>query len=78
MDTTEDRLRKIFFDHLTPASGHITRDDNLATDLAADSLDNLEILIATEDAFDLLIDDADWEKVVTFGDVVDLVERLLA
>ena len=42
-------------------------------DLAADSLDMIEIVMAIEDDFDLKIPDVDVETWKKFGDVVDWV-----
>ena len=40
------------------------------------SLDRLELLIATEDEFEVEISDKEWEVVATVQDIVDLVDRL--
>ena len=43
-------------------------------DLAADSLDIVELVMNIEEQFDLEIPDNDAEKVVTVGDVVDYIK----
>ena len=43
-------------------------------DLGADSLDIVELVMALEEEFDMEIPDADAEKVVTVGDVVDYIK----
>jgi len=46
-------------------------------DLGADSLDNVEMLMEVEDAFDLSISDEDAGKWKTLGDIVEYVEEQL-
>ena len=41
----------------------------------ADSLDIVELVMALEEEFDIEIPDADAEKVVTVGDVVDYIKE---
>ena len=43
-------------------------------DLGADSLDIVELIMALEEEFDTEIPDADAEKIVTVGDVVDYIK----
>lgn len=50
----------------------------LRGDLALDSLDAVEFIMALEDEFMLEIGDADSEKMVTYGDVVDYIEKKLS
>ena len=47
-------------------------------DLGADSLDIVELIMALEEEFDMEIPDADAEKVVTVGDVVDYIKDHMA
>jgi acyl carrier protein len=45
------------------------------SDLGADSLDTVEIIMTLEDMFDLAISDEDAEKLMNVGMVVDYVEK---
>ena len=47
-------------------------------DLGADSLDIVELIMALEEEFDTEIPDADAEKIVTVGDVVDYIKEHVA
>ncbi len=49
---------------------------NLLSDLGADSLDQVEIVMALEDEFGIEISDDDGEAIKTVADVVNLVTRL--
>jgi acyl carrier protein len=47
-------------------------------DINADSLDVVQILLRTEEIFDIEIPDEDAEQFQNFGDFVDYVERHIA
>ena len=57
---------------LQPNGDSITSDPNLG----ADSLDMVELVMATEEEFGVEILDADAEKIVTVGDLIALVDRV--
>lgn len=74
---TSTRIRKIIADHLTNSFEKTTEDKHLVSDLGADSLDSVEIVMAVEEEFDIEISDAEAEGLQTVGHVVDMVERLI-
>ncbi len=49
-------------------------DSNLEADLGIDSLGQIELMIAVEEAFGIEIPDEDAEAMTTVGDVVRIVE----
>lgn len=53
-------------------------DTKFITDLGADSLDTVEIIMTVEDMFNITMPDEDAEKLMTVGMVVDYVEKKLA
>lgn len=53
------------------------RPEHTLDGLGLDSLDKIEFVMALEEEFRCEIDDAEAEKIVTVGDAVALVERLL-
>ena len=69
-----DKVKEIIVEQLGVAETAITPDASFIDDLGADSLDIVELIMALEEEFDLEIPDADAEKVVTFGDVVDYIK----
>ena len=75
----EGRLRRIF----TEQWGDVPRlAANTPLDaMMADSLDQVEVIMAVEDEFGIEIEDADLEglsgKGKTFGDAVELLEKLM-
>lgn len=70
-----DKVKEIINDTLSCGEDIITMDAVLIDDLGADSLDLVELIMALEEEFDIEIPDADAEKVVTVGDVVDYIKE---
>jgi len=61
---------------LNPAS--LRETTNLLNDLDVDSLDMLQIIISIEDEFNITVPESDFGHMVTIGDAVRDVERLLS
>jgi acyl carrier protein len=53
----------------------VTRDARLADDLGIDSLTLVDVVVAVEDRFGLIIPDDDWARFETVGDAVAHLER---
>ena len=70
-----DKVKEIIVEQLGVAETAITPEASFIDDLGADSLDIVELIMALEEEFDLEIPDADAEKVVTVGDVVDYIKE---
>ena len=70
-----DKVKEIIIEQLGVAETAITTEASFIDDLGADSLDIVELIMALEEEFDLEIPDADAEKVVTVGDVVDYIKE---
>ena len=68
-----EEVKKIIVEQLGVAETAVTMDASFIDDLGADSLDIVELIMALEEEFDTEIPDADAEKVVTVGDVVDYI-----
>ena len=75
MDKIADRVKKIIVEHLGCRESKVTDDARLADDLGADSLDEIELLMAAEKEFGCDITDDDAEKVVTVRDAIALVRK---
>lgn len=54
------------------------KDDSDFESLGADSLDQVEIVMALEERFEIYIDDNDADQADTVGKVIAIVERLVA
>ena len=77
MSTEEvfERVKKIIVEQLGATEASVTMEASFIDDLGADSLDIVELVMALEEEFDIEIPDADAEKVVTVGDVVDYIKE---
>ena len=70
-----DKVKGIIVELLGVADTAVTLEASFIDDLGADSLDIVELVMALEEEFDIEIPDADAEKVVTVGDVVDYIKE---
>lgn len=70
-----EKVKKIIIDQLGVTETAVTSEASFIDDLGADSLDIVELVMAIEEEFDMEIPDADAEKVVTVGDVVDYIKE---
>lgn len=72
--TTEEKVRSIIVDQLNVNPEQVTLEASFIDDLGCDSLDNVELIMAFEEAFSDEIDgeipEADAEKLTSVGDVV--------
>ncbi len=71
---TIDKIKKILADTLDVNEEEISADTNIATDLGADSLDVVEILMSIEDEFEIEIPDNEIENIRTVGELVEFIE----
>ena len=67
------KLKTIVVDQLEVNEENVTMEATFVDDLAADSLDIVELVMTIEEEFDLEIPDSDAEKIVTIGDVVKYI-----
>lgn len=78
MSTTLERVRKIVIDHLDCDPDKCTEKASFIDDLGADSLDNIELIMAFEEEFDVEISDDVAVTCLTVGDAVRLIDERLA
>ena len=69
-----ERVKAIIVEQLGVSETSVNMESSFIDDLGADSLDIVELIMALEEEFDIEIPDADAEKVVTVGDVVDYIK----
>jgi len=70
-----EKVKGIIVDQLGAEESSITLEASFIDDLEADSLDIVELIMGIEEEFGIEIPDADAEKVVTVGDVVDYIKE---
>lgn len=76
---TFDQIKEIIVDCLGCDPADVTPEVNLFKDLGADSFDSIEIVVEIENAFNVIIPDADYEKLesATVNDIVRYVNERL-
>lgn len=70
-----EKVKGIIVEQLGVTEATVTLEASFIDDLGADSLDIVELIMALEEEFDIEIPDADAEKVVTVGDIVDYIKE---
>ena len=70
-----DKVKKIIVKQLGVNESKITETTNLATDLGADSLDLVEILMSLEEEFNISIPDEAIPEIKTIADIVKYIEK---
>ena len=74
-NTTFERVRKIVIEQLSVDEKEVTPQAAFQTDLGADSLDTVELVMALEEEFNVEISDEDAEKIATVQDAVNYIEQ---
>ncbi len=75
MAAVQEKVREIVVEQLGVDEGEVTPSASFVDDLGADSLDQVELVMAFEEAFDVEIPDEDAEKIRTVQDAVDYIEK---
>ncbi len=74
----ESKVKAIIVDKLGVEESQVTSEANFQTDLNADSLDTVELIMEFEKEFKISIPDEDTQKITTVGDAVDYVAGQLS
>ena len=75
MSDTLERVRKIVIDHLDADPDKVTEKASFIDDLGADSLDNVELVMAFEEEFGVEIPDDAAEKITTVRDAITYIDE---
>lgn len=78
MSEVTDRVKAIIVEKLGVADGQVTPEASFTTDLGADSLDTVDLIMDFEKEFGIKISDEDAEKIQTVGDAVSYIEKAVA
>jgi acyl carrier protein len=77
-DEIEPQVIAVVAEKLSADKSNITRNTNFTSDLNADSLDLVELVMELEERFDIQIPDDQAEKIHTVGQAVDMINKGLA
>ena len=72
-----EKLQKIIAEVLNVDTEEITPDTTFVDDLGADSLDVFQIVMGIEEEFDVEIPTEEVEQIVSVGDAVEQIKRLI-
>jgi acyl carrier protein len=75
MSTTFDKVKKIIVEQLGVDESEVTPEASITDDLGADSLDQVELVMAFETEFNIDIPDEEAEKIKTVGDAVKRIDE---
>ena len=75
MSPVADRVKKIVSEHMDVDEDQVSENTSFVTDLGADSLDQVELVMKFEDAFDIRIPDDVGEKIQTVGDAIGYIQE---
>lgn len=71
----DDKVIEVVSCHLGLNSCMVTNEANIASDLGADSLDMIELIMTMEEEFNITFSDEAAEKIITVQDVIDSVKK---
>lgn len=71
----EQRVKEIITEQLGVSAEQVTADASFIDDLGADSLDQVELVMALEEEFELEIPDEDAEKMTTVRDAIEYLRK---
>ena len=75
MSEIADRVKAIIVDKLGVDEGQVTETAAFTTDLGADSLDTVDLIMEFETEFGIKIPDEEAEKIQTVGDAISYIEN---
>ncbi len=67
------KVKSVVAEKLNVGEDQVTIDAKFVEDLGADSLDQVELIMALEDEFDLKIPEEEAEKLSTVGSAIDYI-----
>ncbi len=71
----EERIKKIICEQLEVNEKDVVPKASFVDDLGADSLDQVELIMAMEEEFEISISDEEAEKIVTVGDAIEYIQK---
>ncbi len=75
MSEIANKVIAIVVDKLGVEASQVTPEANFTSDLGADSLDTVELIMELEKEFNISIPDDDAQKIATVGDAITYIEN---
>jgi len=75
MANIEEKIREIICEQLDVPQEDVVPEASFVDDLGADSLDQVELIMAMEEEFDVSIPDEDAENIGTVQDAIDYIKK---
>ena len=72
-----EKLREMLADQLGIDADSISMDTHIVNDLSADSLDLVELMMALEEEFNLVITDESARELYTVREITEFIEKLV-
>ena len=73
--SVEEKIRKIICEQLEASEEDVVAEASFVDDLGADSLDQVELIMAMEEEFGISISDEEAEKIITVRNAIEYVEQ---
>ncbi len=77
MADVEEKVKNIICEQLDVDEKDVVPEASFVDDLGADSLDQVELIMGMEEAFDISIPDEDAEKIGTVQDAIDYIKSAI-
>ncbi len=75
MADVEEKVKEIICEQLNVSAEDVVPEASFVDDLGADSLDQVELIMAMEEEFDISIPDEEAEKIATVKDAFDYIKK---
>jgi acyl carrier protein len=75
MASVDEKIKKIICEQLDVGEKDVVPAASFVDDLGADSLDQVELIMAMEEEFDISIPDEDAEKIATVQDAINYIKK---
>jgi acyl carrier protein len=77
LSVIEAKVVEIVSEQMGVDKAEVSRETSFSTDLNADSLDTVELVMEFEDEFDMSIPDEEAEKIQTVGAAIDYIASIV-
>ncbi|UCF73333.1 MAG: acyl carrier protein [Deltaproteobacteria bacterium] len=73
--SVEEKVKKIICEQLEVGEEDVVPEASFVDDLGADSLDQVELIMAMEEEFGISISDEEAEKIITVRDAIEYIKK---